>query len=113
MDAFRELWSSNVPFYTSNLVVAETHALLLARLGREQALQRTAAIRTDPRTTIVQASRRQEDDAMRLLARYADKNFSLTDAVSFLVIDELRIEMALSFDRHFRQVGGRFQVIPP
>jgi len=46
------------------------------------------------------------------LERYADKDFSLTDAISFAVMEWLGISVALSLDRHFVEYGGGFFVIP-
>jgi predicted nucleic acid-binding protein len=37
--------------------------------------------------------------------RHADKDWSLCDAISFVVMDARRIGTAFSFDRHFRQYG--------
>jgi predicted nucleic acid-binding protein len=43
--------------------------------------------------------------ALEFLRRRADKRFSLTDCVSFVVMDRLGIREALSFDAHFEQAG--------
>ena len=40
-----------------------------------------------------------------ILDRYADKDFSLTDAINFAVMDRLRLRTAFAFDRHFAQYG--------
>ena len=37
-----------------------------------------------------------------LLARYADKEFSYTDAASFVFMEQLSIPVAFTFDDHFR-----------
>ncbi|MFA0758219.1 MAG: hypothetical protein NOOUEUKL_000877 [Candidatus Fervidibacter sp.] len=52
------------------------------------------------------------DKALSILERYADKDFSLTDAISFAVMGWLGISVALSLDRHFVEYGGGFFVIP-
>ena len=39
-----------------------------------------------------------------------DKSFSLTDCISFITMEVLNIQAALTFDEHFLQAG--FQVIP-
>ena len=40
-----------------------------------------------------------------ILAHYQDKTFSLTDALSFAVMERLGIQAAFSLDRHFAQFG--------
>ena len=90
----------------TNYVEAETHALLLRRLGRGVALSWLL-------TTTIPVSRAllaDEQSAKEILARYDDKDFSLCDAISFVVMRRLGIRTAFSFDRHFLQYG-RFEVL--
>jgi predicted nucleic acid-binding protein len=47
----------------------------------------------------------EEKKALALIAKYKDKDFSMTDAVSFVVMDKLRITTAFAFDRNFEQYG--------
>ncbi|MBC7796108.1 MAG: PIN domain-containing protein [Pyrinomonadaceae bacterium] len=42
--------------------------------------------------------------------KYGDKRSSLTDCISFVTMDELKMETALTFDKHFVQAG--FKVLP-
>lgn len=44
------------------------------------------------------------------LKRHQDKTYSLTDCVSFLVMEQLGIRRALAFDGHFKQAG--FEKVP-
>lgn len=41
---------------------------------------------------------------------HADKSYSLTDCISFVVMQQRGITRALTFDRHFQQAG--FQKLP-
>lgn len=91
---------------TSNWVLAEAHALILARVGHRFALRVLLAIdRSD--TTIVRVDDEDERRARDILVRYDDKDFSLTDATSFAVMERLGISETFSFDRHFVQYGFR------
>ncbi|MBH8571986.1 PIN domain-containing protein [Nostocaceae cyanobacterium CENA369] len=49
-------------------------------------------------------------EAWRLFQQYDDKSYSLTDCVSFVVMKQLGISTALSFDKHFVQAG--FEKLP-
>jgi predicted nucleic acid-binding protein len=90
--------------YTTNLVLAETHALLLTRLGRTIALRTLQRI-DHSTTTIVRISGADETRAREIIIQYDDKDFSLTDATSFAVMERLRIPYAFTFDRNFTQYG--------
>jgi len=47
----------------------------------------------------------EEQRAREIIARYADKDWTLCDAISFAAIERRRVAAAFSFDRHFRQFG--------
>jgi predicted nucleic acid-binding protein len=96
--------------FTTELILAETHALLLARLGRSTALQLLQAIEASP-TTILPATPADHRRARAILSQYDDKEFSLTDAISFAVMERLGISYAFTFDRDFTQYG--FTVLTP
>jgi predicted nucleic acid-binding protein len=61
---------------------------------------------------VVHSTRELEQAAERnWLARYADQDFSFTDAVSFAVMADRRIRDALALDRHFAVAG--YSIGPP
>jgi uncharacterized protein len=92
--------------FLTNYVEVETHALLLRKLGRALAREWLLSA-TLP---VVRATPADEARGRALVARYADKDWSLCDAVSFAVMDARRVATAFSFDRHFGQYG-RFTVL--
>lgn len=95
---------------TTNLVVAETHALLLHRAGRAVALAFARAA-MEPSTVVVTSSSDLEHVAIKdWLTPYADQDFSLTDAVSFAVMRRRGITKAITLDAHFASAG--FDVAP-
>jgi uncharacterized protein len=49
-------------------------------------------------------------DAWRYFSQHSDKSYSLTDCVSFIVMEQLAIRTALAFDQHFVQAG--FEKLP-
>ena len=96
---------------TSNAVVIETHALLLARLrdGRRHALAFLDQLeQTQVRVERIRA--KDEQGAITLVRKHQDKEYSLCDALSFVVMERLRLKEAIAFDRHFREYG-RFIVL--
>jgi predicted nucleic acid-binding protein len=103
----KERWQT----FTTNFVIAEAHALLLARIGHDVAARFVLELDRDRGTTVVRASLADEQHARRIIEGYRDKDFSLTDAISFAVMERLDIPYAFTFDRHFAQYG--VQVLTP
>jgi predicted nucleic acid-binding protein len=93
--------------FTTNYILAETHALLLTRLDRATAL--TFLQEIGP--TTIRAATADEQRAREIIERYTDKDFSLADAISFSVMERLNIRYAFTFDQHFAQYG--FTVLTP
>jgi len=97
----QERWRS----FTTNFVVAETHALVLGRRGRAAAARVLDEIDTGTTRAIIRAEEADERRARAIIRQYADKDFSLTDAISLAVMARLGIGHAFAFDRHFAQYG--------
>jgi uncharacterized protein len=50
------------------------------------------------------------NEAWQNFQKYQDKSYSLTDCLSFVVMEKRKIITALTLDNHFRQAG--FQTLP-
>ena len=95
---------------TTNLIVAETYALLLSRTRREATLAFLRVVRQSP-NEVVSATPDLEDRAItHWLERYEDQDFSLADAVSFEVMTGRGIREVLTLDQHFAVAG--FVMVP-
>ena len=93
----------------TNFIVAECHALLLARLGA--ALARNWL--TNNVWPVQRVSVDDEAQAVSIISRYSDKTFSYADATSFAVMERLGMRKAFAFDPHFRQYGFQVVGLPP
>lgn len=91
--------------FTTNFILAELHALLLTRINREIAARVLFDIDSSAATTIVRVSAADEQRGRGIITHYRDKDFSLTDATSFAVMERLRIDWAFTVDRNFAQYG--------
>jgi uncharacterized protein len=98
------------PLVTTNLVIAEAHAMIRRYSGHLTAIQFLDSTRQSGRLTKVYSDAALEAEAEKLLRRYADQDFSLTDAVSFAVMQQRGISEAFGFGHHFATVG--FLVLP-
>lgn len=66
-----------------------------------------AALRRDPLTEILPPDPDLFDRGLDLYARRPDKSWSLTDCISFIVMEQYGLAEALTGDRHFEQAGFR------
>jgi predicted nucleic acid-binding protein len=96
--------------FTTNYIVAETHALFLRRVGRNAGALFLEEM--DRSSTVVErVSLQDEHRAREIIFNQPDKTYTLTDATSFAMMERLRIGTAFTFDRHFAQYG--FAVLGP
>lgn len=103
--ALRALARSRERLFTTDLVVAEVHRLLLHRVGIQAARAFLERLATSAHVEIELATTHDHEAARRWLARLADQRITYTDAVSFAVMDRRRCRRVLSFDRHFAVAG--------
>ena len=90
--------------FTTNFITDESYTLILANLGRDAAIAYLDRLYASS-FTVVRVSPADERRAEALLRQYQDKQFSYTDATSFVVMDRLHLTYAFTFDRDFEQYG--------
>jgi predicted nucleic acid-binding protein len=96
---------------TTNLVIAELHAMLSRRQGPAAGLRLLDGLSEDPLHEVVWVTRELQRRAVdRWLRPFADQPFSLVDAVGFEVMRERGLRTAFSTDHHFTVAG--FEVVP-
>lgn len=77
----------------------------LSRIARPEAVKIIEYFQTAPEVTIVSLTPSLFASALHLYTSYQDKTWGLIDCLSFVVMADQQISMALSFDRHFTQAG--------
>jgi uncharacterized protein len=97
------------PFSTSNHVVDELATLLGRIAGYRYAADRIDDLYDSESIDVLASTRDDEIEAIRWMRKYADKDISFTDCISFALMRRLGFRTAFTFDRHFRDAG--FQVI--
>jgi predicted nucleic acid-binding protein len=97
-------------FLTTNLVIAETYIIIRRSGGHAQAMRLLGSLRSSPRLEKVWSDASLENQAEAILEKHSDQDFSFTDAVSIVVMQERDIEEAFTFDSHFAAMG--FRTIP-
>ena len=111
MEFFAHANSQDWQLVTTNVVVIETHALIVNRShgGRANALAFLDAIEGGG-CQVERVGESDETRAVALLRAHEDKTYSFCDALSFVVMERLNIPEAIAFDRHFAEYG-RFALL--
>ena len=92
---------------TTNYVIAELIALLSSplRIPRMKSIKFIESIKSSALVDIVHIDEDLDAKSWELLKNRADKNWSLVDCSSFIVMQENKIVEALTTDHHFQQAG--------
>jgi predicted nucleic acid-binding protein len=109
--AFRDGWmEKGGTFVSTDFVLDETLTLIRTRLDLDAAERWWDQVDGSARLVWEWIDPLRAERARRWFFRWRDKAFSFTDCTSFVVMKELRLKVALTSDRHFRDAG--FQVEP-
>ena len=90
---------------TTSWVLTELANTLAKPATRLAFLQGLAQMRSDPDITILPPEVPLCDEGLKLHAARPDKEWSLTDCISFVVMQREGITEALAGDDHFEQAG--------
>jgi uncharacterized protein len=90
---------------TTNYVLVETVSIIRRRLGLRPALTRSDTLLHNQGVGLFWVEPVHHQEAMRLMTTQADKEWSLTDSASFVIMRSLGIQDAFTFDQDFTQAG--------
>ena len=93
------------PMVTTAWVLTEVGNMLSAPPKRRTFLTLIRDLRANPHVTVVQPTQELFDQGLDLYAQRPDKDWSLTDCISFVVMQQQGLTEALTGDRHFEQAG--------
>ena len=92
---------------TTRAVLLEIGNALSRHRHRDAAIRLLDALEADPIVQIIPLSESLCAQALRLYRDRPDKEWGLTDCVSFVVMQDRRMAEALTADEHFQQAGFR------
>ena len=90
---------------TTEFVIVELVNFFAGTNGRATVTNFVRALRNDPDTIIVPAASELMERGFELFSRRPDKEWSLTDCISFVVMEEHDVTEALTSDGDFEQAG--------
>jgi predicted nucleic acid-binding protein len=101
------LASSRRKLVTTELILVEIGDGLAALRFRYQALETIKALQSSSLVEVVRLTSDILADAIDLYGNRSDKDWGLTDCVSFVVMRTLRLTESPTVDRHFQEAGFR------
>ena len=104
-------WALRTPkpqrIVTSDAVLLEVMNTFHASRWRKVVVDFWRALKSDPDTLVIPVDHNLLNRGVDLLENRHDKDWSLTDCTSFLIMEARGITDALTGDRHFVQAGFR------
>lgn len=97
-------------FVTTDYILDETITLIKFAHSHRKAVEFGEAALKSRVLKVIYVGERLFEEALDLFRRSEDKEWSFTDCVSFAIMNELGLEKAFTFDRHFSQAG--FTILP-
>jgi predicted nucleic acid-binding protein len=102
---WRTLAAAPSPIVTTSFVVCEVVAMLQRKGRHAAAVEAGTSLMHGEGIEFVYVDESIFQEAWRHLVRHRDKSYSLTDCISFVLMQKRGIRTALAFDHHFIQAG--------
>jgi predicted nucleic acid-binding protein len=99
--------SAQTRLVTTYAILLEIGNALAKRRFRNAAIRLIDSIESDPNIEVIPLSEAFYTKALRLFRDRSDKDWGMTDCISFIVMKEHGITEALTTDEHFSQAGFR------
>jgi len=96
---------------TTEYILVELGNHLCDPSDRSVFLRMAEMIQQDPKARLIPATSGLLQAGLQLFGKRMDKGWSLTDCISFAVMEAHAITEALTCDRHFEQAGFRMLLI--
>lgn len=107
----RQIETDAIQMITTRAVILEIGNALAKLPYRAAAIELLDSLEEDPNVKIIALSEELYNRAMELYNKRPDKEWGLTDCVSFVVMQDNGITEALTTDEHFKQAGFRALLI--
>lgn len=107
MEWRRKISAEKSILLTTEFILAELADGLAAVNFRQAAVQAIRVLVTSPFVRIIPATSALFQTGLNLSESRADKDWGLTDCISFVTMTEHKLTDALTTDDHFRQAGFR------
>ncbi|HTY25631.1 MAG TPA: PIN domain-containing protein [Desulfomonilaceae bacterium] len=100
-----QIRGAGIRLVTTRAIVLEIGNALSKQRYRQAAVKPLDALEADPGVEVIPLSELLYERARQLYIERPDKEWSLTDCVSFVVMEERGLVDALTTDEHFQHAG--------
>jgi uncharacterized protein len=90
---------------TTNYVLAESLTIIRRHLGTEAAVKFASSLETSGEVRVFWIEPVHHREAVELMSKRPDKQWSMFDCTSFVVMRSLGMDSAFAYDDDFRQAG--------
>ena len=102
---WQSLSISSPPLITTSFIFDEVVTFFNSRKRHSKAVEIGNLLLASPSVELINIDKSLFNEAWRYFILHSDKSYSLTDCVSFIVMSQNKVHVALTFDRHFVQAG--------
>jgi predicted nucleic acid-binding protein len=106
---WQNLVKTSFAIVTTSYVFDETITYLNSRNHHEKAVEVGENLLLSPTIELVHIDENLFFEGWSMFQKYQDKRYSLTDCISFVVMKQSKLEIALTFDKHFVQAGFKIE----
>ena len=110
IEHWRTLLPTHPSFVTTSYIHDEVVTFFNSRSHHTKAVEVGNHLLNSPSIDFIHVDESLFKEGWEYFQKHQDKAYSLTDCVSFVLMKQLQIHKALSFDQHFIQAG--FKRIP-
>ncbi len=107
---WQNLLKSPLHLVTTSYVFNEVVTFFNSHNYHSKAIETGSRLISSPSVKFIHIDESLFHEGWQYLKKHNDKSYSLTDCISFIIMNQLEIETALTFDKHFMQAG--FKKLP-
>lgn len=104
-NALKWVQRDDVEYVTTDLVLIELGNAMSAGVRRASFVQTLELLRSKSTTIVIPATHELFERGCALFSQRPDKEWSMTDCTSFVVMGQMGLTDALTADHHFAQAG--------
>jgi predicted nucleic acid-binding protein len=100
-----QLETDGTKLITTRAIMLEIGNALSKQPHRQAAVELLESLEQDPSVEIIPLTEELYKQAFELYQQRPDKEWGMTDCISFIVMSERNLQEALTTDKHFQQAG--------